>query len=93
MCLYVEFAPLTVPPVSMWTGDRVHRKYIQNQGVASLTMVTLASLGDTISFSPLSLFLEPLEIICMCVSVFDLTLFAYSSDGIYTLGRKTILIF
>lgn len=44
------------------------------------------------SFSPLSLFLEPLEIVYIYKSLFDV-LFARSSDGIHSTTRKTILMF
>lgn len=44
------------------------------------------------SFSPLSLFLEPLEIVCIYVSLFDV-LFARSSNWIHSATRKTILMF
>lgn len=50
---------------------------------------SLWSLGDTIPFLLLSMFLEPLE---KWVRIFGVVLLAYDPDGIHIVARKAILI-
>lgn len=91
------FPPLLSPQHLLYGGGWPYAPYMGGMyGSGSRRSLTdcghTGLFGAHHCFFPLFLFLELLEIMCICVSLFNVILFAYSFNAIYAVTKKVNIL-